>query len=229
MILDHAKQFQLVKEAVNVLGYSTSIGDAGARLLQALQLGETSYSQGWYKKLSNGTVLDKRGSNNMGAVQAGKSWNGAVFVWIDSHASGETYQHTFRAYLTPLDGVVDAVKIATRTEQEREALARGDYWAFCRALYAAKYYEGYGATESERITGKAKAMHRDLTIINKALGVAAPAPFLVTSTDNLIDTGRIRRCSVEIQEELKKQFPEIVVDGIIGPQTLKFLQLSRKT
>lgn len=227
MILDHKTQFDLVKEAVNVLGLSSGVGDAGCRILQALQLGETSYSRGWYKKLPNGTVLDKRGSNNMGAVQAGKSWAGAVFEWVDSHADGGTYTAKFRAYLTPLDGVTDAVRVATRTEQEREALARGDYWAFCRALYAAKYYEGFGETESERITGKAKAMHRDLSIINKALGVAAPAPFLDSAAPNLVDSNRIRSLSVEIQKELQKQFPEIVVDGVIGPKTLRFLQLSR--
>lgn len=125
------------------------------RILKAVSLHETTYGQGWR---GNGA-----GSHNMGAIQADRSWTGSTFDGSDTHPTAAggaiAYEQKFRSYPTAIEGWKDLVnELYIRRSNVRRAAQNGNPLDVAKAMRAAKYYEGQGATEAQRIRGYAQAL-----------------------------------------------------------------------
>lgn len=135
---------------------------------------ETSYASTWH-----GPGV---GSNNMGAIQKG-GWPGKVFSYTDTHplpdGTSKLYHIDFRWYDSPFDGVLDVIQVVYRAFPIRakalEAAQRGDALAFSTALHTPPvYYEGFGASDSERIAHHHNAVLEQLRQQAIALGEELP-------------------------------------------------------
>jgi len=144
------------------------------RLAQAICGLETGYASTW-----KGAGV---GSNNMGAIQQG-SWHGKVFTYADTHPNADgtstKYSIGFRWYDTPFAGVLDVIKVVYCAFPIRakalEAAARGDVLAFSTALHTPPvYYEGFGATNQERVAHHHNAVLEQLRQQCAALGEELP-------------------------------------------------------
>jgi hypothetical protein len=125
------------------------------RILLAVSLHETTFGTGWKG--------DGEGSNNEGAIQATPTWTGDTFGGIDTHPTetgGSTsYPQPFRKYATAFEGWQDLVRVLyVQMGAVRRAAATGDPREVARAMRMAKYYEGSGATQAERIAGYEQAL-----------------------------------------------------------------------
>ena len=125
------------------------------RMLLAVALHESTYGAGW-----KGEGV---GSFNMGAVQAGAGWTGETFTYTDTHPTStggaQAYEAQFRKYSTALDGWKDLVRVLyLQRSSVRKAAETGSPMAVAKAMRATKYYQGKGATESDRIRGYAQAL-----------------------------------------------------------------------
>jgi hypothetical protein len=150
----HATARQLAIDAFeDVVHESPTVNEL--RMLMAVSLHETTFGAGWR---GNGV-----GSNNMGALQAGASWTGDTFGATDTHPteSGAAipYAAQFRAYSSPLEGWKDLVRVLyLQSPATRIAAASGDPRAVARAMRKARYYQGQGATEEQRIGAYEQAL-----------------------------------------------------------------------
>lgn len=124
------------------------------RILMAVALHETTYGAGW-----KGAGA---GSFNMGAIHATKSWTGLTFPGTDtsptSTGGAVAYEQAFRAYPNAIEGWKDLVSMLMLKPATRSAAESGDPMQMARAMRAAKYYEGSGKNEEERIRGYAQAL-----------------------------------------------------------------------
>lgn len=150
----HQQATALAREAFETVIHSVPTVNE-LRVLLAVALHETTFGAGWRD--------EGAGSNNMGALHATSSWPGETFGGTDSSptdAGGKIiYPQAFRKYATPLEGWEDLVRVLyVQMSKVRQAAATGDARAVARAMYAAKYYQGSGATEAERIGGYEQAL-----------------------------------------------------------------------
>ncbi len=150
----HAQAATLAREAFeSVIHQAPTLNEL--RILLAVSLHETTFGAGWKG--------DGVGSNNMGAVQATKAWTGETFGATDTHptSSGGTiaYDIGFRKYPSPFEGWADLVRVLyVQSPRTRAAANTGDAQAVAKAMRAAKFYEGKGATESDRIGNYEQAL-----------------------------------------------------------------------
>lgn len=134
----------------DILGREGSLPEL--QCLQAIGWLETNYGASWH-----GVGV---GSYNMGAIQAGPSWHAGTFVYTDTHPNKDgtstPYQIAFRKYATAAGGFDDLCRVVytsfDRAERVLPAAGACDLLAFSTELHRAPcYYEGFGATDAERI------------------------------------------------------------------------------
>jgi hypothetical protein len=135
------------------------------RALEAVSLHETTFGYGWKN--------EGIGSNNMGAIQADRSWTGDTFAYTDSKPTDTgaqiRYDQAFRKYPNALAGWKDLVReLYVRRSSVRRAAQSGDPLAVAKAMYATQYYGGFGATAEQRIRGYAQALADSMLEIDKA-------------------------------------------------------------
>lgn len=144
---------------------------AHVQFVQAVALIESGYGQGWKG--------DGVGSNNMGAVQAGRPPcnPNTSFQYQDSHpnsdGSSTPYTICFKKYDTPTDGMADVARILYKQMGVKPTSIR----AVATQMYEHHYYEGFGATKEARINGEVKALTNALTKITSALGEPMPPAY----------------------------------------------------
>ncbi len=168
-------------------GYRKCFGHEPARavaqLVQAVAILETNYGQGW----GHGLSTAGSGSNNWGAITAGREWTGDTFEHKDSRpkddGTNEWYVTKFRVYPTPADGAKDLIRIVFLAEPKGyrprhatvlPAALGGDPHAFSAAMYDTGYYRGFGKTRDERIAGHHKAVTNAIARVCKSLGEEPP-------------------------------------------------------
>lgn len=150
----HQRAAELAREAFEaVIHQPPTLNEL--RLLLAVALHETTFGAGWKG--------EGAGSNNMGAIHATKTWPGDSWGGIDTSPTSTggsiSYAQVFRKYPTALDGWIDLVRVLyVQMSGVRRAAATGDPRQMAKAMRAAKYYEGKGATEAERIGGYEQAL-----------------------------------------------------------------------
>lgn len=152
-----------------------------AQCLQAIGDLETGYGTGWH-----GPGV---GSFNMGAIQ-GVGPAGA-FTYTDTHPNADgtntPYSIYFRKYPTAVSGwqgLVQAVYCAfDRGSRVLPAASRGDLLAFSTELHRAPcYYEGFGATDADRIAHHHNAVlasiQRQCAELGDPMPEATPLPVI---------------------------------------------------
>lgn len=164
----HATARQLAAEAFEDVVHAKPTTNE-LRMLLAVSLHETTFGKGWHG--------DGAGSNNMGSIHAGPGYTGNTFGGIDSAptATGGTtfYPQAFRAYDSPLEGWQDLVRVLyLQSPATRIAAATGDPRAMAKAMRRARYYEGQGATEDQRIGSYEQALVNALWEIDHFAGTA---------------------------------------------------------
>lgn len=137
---------------------------------QAVGLHETSYGKATKPP-------EWAGSHNWGAVQCCKpnadgTCPSGSFLSKDYDAkSDKTYAICFKSYPDDLAGARDLVRHLTKLRpQTRAMLATGDADAIAAAMYAERYFGGFGKTDRERIEGYAKALETKAATLAKACG-----------------------------------------------------------
>jgi len=128
---------------------------AELRMLLAVALHESTFGAGWKN--------EGEGSNNMGAIQATQAWTGETFGGVDTHPTSTggaiRYEQAFRKYPSKLEGWIDLVRVLyVQMGAVRRAAATGSPAAVAKAMRLAKYYEGQGATQAERIGNYEQAL-----------------------------------------------------------------------
>lgn len=168
------------------LGFKMKLGREPTRLevqpLQGVGLLETQYSAGW-----RGAGV---GSNNIGAVQAGRPPCDPekAFLYTDSNPNPDgtstTYSICFKKYPDIVHGFADVAQImylqmskANEPYSVLEAAQSGDLYAVSEALYHHHYYTGFGATPAIRIANHYHALRSGVNAIAAALGEKMPDGF----------------------------------------------------
>ena len=222
-MLSHKEARAIICEAYRLrFGVEPSLTQA--QLLQAVGFLETSYSSGWSK-----TVPGAAGSHNWGAITAGSGWSGATFDHKDSRpdAKGNNvwYVTKFRSYPTLIAGAADLARVVYQERPTVLAAATdGDVRGFSAAMYATKYYLGFGATVAERIDHHYKAVvgackKMVLEIGEPMPGDTIPSPSMPAprGTDGAVQHAIN---SLIMKHLVEHDAPKILtVDGIIGPRT----------
>lgn len=189
MRITHKDAAQIVNEAFfRVFGREPTRPER--QCCQAVGWLETGYGQHW----------DSRGagSNNWGAIQATKIWQGPTFEYVDTSPNPDgtstPYHQAFRSYPAPIDGAKDLVKVVytggrnpilgatekianswgSRGALALPAAARGDTAAFSAALYDTVYFQGFGRTREERIGHHLKAVNNACTKMAIEIGETMP-------------------------------------------------------
>lgn len=172
-MLSHRDMREITAAAFNQqFGREGSLNEV--RFAQAICGLETSYASTW-KPPGNG-------SWNFGAIQKG-GWTGEVFTYTDTHPNKDgtstPYSISFRKYKAPFEGVLDVIRVVycafAIRKQALAAAQRGDVLAFSTALHTQPvYYEGFGATDTERIAHHHNAVLGQLQAQAKALGEPMP-------------------------------------------------------
>jgi len=204
----HAEARDLATAALRTVfpGAPPSSGEVAA--LAGIGFLETGYGAGWKGA--------GKGSNNMGAIQAGSSWHGQTFVYTDTHpnpdGSSTAYRVAFRKYATELDGWIDLVRIAFagRRTRVREAARRNDLLGVSRELRTSAYYEGFGRTQEERIANHHRALARAVAAADASVRVPDALPTIPPT----VRRGSRGDVVAMLQRELG-----IAADGIFGPVT----------
>lgn len=138
------------------------------QFLQGIAWLETQYGQGW-----KGAGV---GSNNMGAVQAGRPPCNPdrSFLYQDSQptSSGTNipYQICFKKYPSQIDGMADVARIMYKNMHVDPTSIE----AVSTQLYDHHYYGGFGKTREERIRHHISALTKALQLQTKALGESMP-------------------------------------------------------
>jgi hypothetical protein len=181
------------------------------RLAQGVGMLETRCGRGW-----SGAGV---GSFNWGAVQAGSSsWTGATFEYVDTHPNPDgtstTYRAKFRKYPDNLSGCLDFLRILyVKRPTVLAAAQSGDSGGVSSALYATRYYEGFGATPADRVRNHHKALERMLKSIDAALVPPDPRKPTLRRGSGYQDE-QVRDFVREWQRHLKT-----TADGLFGPTT----------
>lgn len=133
------------------------------RILEAVALHETTFGKGWKSPGAS--------SNNMGALQADASWTGETFDYSDTHPTDTggavAYAQKFKAYPSALEGWKDLVReLYIRRSSVRRAAQSGSPLDVASAMRRTKYFEGQGATQSERVRNYAQALADSLLEID---------------------------------------------------------------
>jgi hypothetical protein len=195
-----------------------------AQCAQAVGWLETQYGMGW-------AIGEGFGSNNWGAVTAGRDWIGDTFDHKDSRPSSDGsstwYVAKFRAYPTPTEGAQDLVRqvykasglFGDREKLVLPAATAGETLLFSTRLYATRYYTGFGATPEIRIAGHHAKVLDALTRIARSLqepmpdGSLAPCPPPPTLRQGMVQP-----------HDLIVQVQSVVgaapLDGKFGPKTV---------
>jgi len=163
------------REAREVIrqGFALALGYNGTgpelQVAQAVGRRESSYGRGW--------KADGVGSNNWGAVQAGRPpCNPATsFEYTDTHpesdGSSTKYSICFRRYASPVEGAADMIRhLYVKRPTVLRAVHRGSLHDFSAAMYDEHYYEGFGATREARIKNHMKWIESALEPIAEAVG-----------------------------------------------------------
>lgn len=218
-------------------GFRAAIGRDPTRperqCLQAIGALETGYGGGW-----KGAGA---GSNNIGAITAGKIWTGATFEYRDSRPDNQGnniwYVTKFRKYATPADGWADLARQVYGSKLRPHVLAAasaGDTHGFSAALYG--YYLGHGATVAERVAGHHRAVLRNLQALCRACseplpsGEPIPPPTLRRGNTNTAANKTLQRLLGIVADGKFGPMTEtavrafqtnagLVADGIVGPAT----------
>jgi peptidoglycan hydrolase-like protein with peptidoglycan-binding domain len=179
------------------------------QMLQAIGALETGYGTGWKGA--------GKGSFNMGAITAGNSWTGDVFVYKDSYPDDQGVNHwyetRFRKYPNAVEGWKDLANIMYEDRPSvLSAASAGDSYGVSAALYETVYYRGFGKSAQERITNHHNALTRNLIAICRALEEPLPdgsdVPF------QTLKRGSAGPMVAELQRLLG-----LVADGAFGPLT----------
>jgi len=177
---------------------------------------ETSYGRGW-----KGAGV---GSWNIGAIQAGASWNGYVFVYTDTHpeadGSSTPYQVAFRKYPTPQAGWDDLARVmfGGRRRDVLVAASAGCTYTVSQRMRETGYYEGFGPTQTDRIRNHFLALRKGIWIADGAQGIEVPngAPVGIPKTVRRRDHGDAVKT---LQREL-----QLAADGIFGVITERYVR-----
>lgn len=166
-----------------------------------------------------------KGSNNIGAIQAGPSWTGAVFEYVDTHpnadGSSTPYRARFRKYPTPLDGWVDLARVmflGARRDVYMVA-SKGDTYSVSELMRRTGYYEGFGPTQHDRIRNHMLALRRAVLRGDFKVGLPVPRTQLEGAPVGLpptIGRGAHGEAVKTLQRELR-----IAADGGFGEETAK--------
>lgn len=205
-----------------VFGEPTSTSRDEGRHLTGVGCLETSYGQGWKGA--------GRGSNNMGAIQAGSSWTGDTFEYTDTHPNDDgtstPYRIAFRKYATPAEGWADLCRVMyvyLGRRVVRERAQQNDTYGVSRTLHETHYYEGFGKTVAERIRNHYRALSRSIgaadTYVTNHRHTPADAEPLVTIPPTIrrwagYRGGSEREAVKQLQRELR-----LAADGLFGPIT----------
>lgn len=178
--------------------WSEATGDPGPPCEAAIEMalahswmesGIADATGGWWTDKTNKGAGNMVGSRNLGARQCSSgSTGGSYFDCVEygdskPNADGTQtkYAAKFRYYkagATP-DGVMrdaddaaawDFLHDVSRVWGGIDELNSGDVRAYARKLYQKGYYQGFGATEAERVGGYAKAIASRLPAVAAALG-----------------------------------------------------------
>jgi hypothetical protein len=108
-------------------------------------------------RLETGFAQWKQGSgceesNNWGSIHVAPGQPGGCLA-TDSHPDGTRYPQAFKVWPTAEEGLIAFVSLLKSRARTWAALATGDATALATAMRADKYYEGWGATEADRIAG----------------------------------------------------------------------------
>lgn len=132
------------------------------RMLMAVALHETTFGAGWRGA--------GEGSFNMGAMHATSSWTGLTFQGTDtsptSTGGAVSYEQAFRAYPNAVDGWADLAATLMLKPAVRAGADSGNPLRMAEEMRKAKYYQGSGATEKERIRNYAQALADSLLEID---------------------------------------------------------------
>lgn len=179
----HAQARKVIESA-----YRSEFGDSPtlceAQFAQTIALIESQYGSGW-----GGAGA---GSNNWGAVQAGKPPcdPATSFTYTDTHPTdtGQSipYSICFRKYSTPEAGAAHMIRILYKQMPRVSAAAlRCDSYGVSAAMYDSRYYEGFGATREARIANHHKAVLFRLKQITTAL--KEPMPVAKAGSGGILD------------------------------------------
>lgn len=181
-----ARRVPLVAERLTRL-WKDATGEATEMPAGALEL---ALAQAW---LESGMADKVQGSwwkgameksGNLGAIQCAEGDSGGsgytCVAYTDKHPDKTEYTIHFRFYDSGDSAAKDFLHhiAVPRTkylrdphaEQSFAALKRGDLLAYAKALYNQRYYEGFGATDEERIAGYARGLASHLPAVASALG-----------------------------------------------------------
>ncbi len=145
-----------------------------AQCLQAISGLETGHGSGW-----KGAGA---GSFNMGAIQKG-SWPYGVFTYTDTHpekdGASTPYTISFRRYVNAVAGFADLAHVVYAANDRRKAAlvcaGKGDLLGFSTELHKYPcYYEGFGATDADRIAHHHNAVLNQIQAQCAELGEAMP-------------------------------------------------------
>jgi hypothetical protein len=178
----HAAARKLAQIALQrTFGGTPTVGEV--KVIAGVGWLETQYGTGWSG--------DGAGSNNIGAIHADPSWNGETFLTTDTKPTATggsvSYVTRFKAYPTAIDGWMDLVRTAfiVRGRSSVRAAAQANDWrGVSQGLFDTGYYEGFGATEAERVGNHYKALS---SAISAADGDASPAVDLPSLTVRVED------------------------------------------
>lgn len=174
--MTHAEARKAVEIAFSdIIGRSGSLSEL--QCLQAIGWLETNYGASWH-----GLGV---GSFNMGAIQAGPSWHAGVFTYTDTHPNKDgtstPYSIAFRKYASAAGGFDDLCRVVytsfDRAERVLPAAGACDLLAFSTELHKVPcYYEGFGATDADRIEHHHAAVVNAIKLQCAELGEPFPDP-----------------------------------------------------
>jgi peptidoglycan hydrolase-like protein with peptidoglycan-binding domain len=158
--------------------FQRTIGRAGnlteLQCLQAIAILETGLGSSW-----KGPGV---GSFNQGAIQRG-GWPGAYFEYTDTHPKADgtsvPYKIGFRKYANEVEGFADLCRVVYvnlgRGTRVLPFASAGDLVGFSTGLHQYPcYYEGFGATDAERIAHHHAAVVRAIHLQAVELGEPEP-------------------------------------------------------
>jgi hypothetical protein len=113
-------------------------------------------------------------SNNWGSMHSAPgSTDGCLAE--DSHTDGTRYPQRFKTWPTPEEGLIAFVSLLRKRARTWAALATGSATELAIAMRKDLYYEGWGATEADRIAGYEIALTRASAATARELGAPSLA------------------------------------------------------